>query len=488
MGSRPPRATPASRWGARRSSPLRWLALFAVLFGAYAATLHTHVAPRADYAGDEPHHLLAAESLTADRDLDLVNQYALNADAAFSPRPVEPLGSTTLGRLHEPFEVGFPLLIAPAYELGGPTLVELMLAAIAALGFVVAAGLARRLVPEPWASGGALVVGLSPPVLASATAVSPELTAGALLAGAAHLALAARDDPRQRSAYGAAVLLAFLPWLGVEYLVAGLPIAAMLVRWLLAGRRQLVALVSAEAIFASLVMLVTLNDRLYGGPTPYAAGGSMTGASTVGDYLERLPRLAELWVDRDIGLLRWAPVLALVLLGAWLLWRSRRSHLARAIPARAGAEAAAGLLLAVCAGQLLVAVLVSPTLEGPWFPGRLLLPALPCAAALAAWGLRHVPRIGLALGALTLIASAWLLAGLRTGAIAGSAEPGTQAPWGPLVAAFPRYGTGSPWDDAVTVALAAALVAVVVHQFYAARSRRADASRGPMGAGPTTSP
>jgi hypothetical protein len=233
---------------------------------------------------------------------------------------------------------------------------------------------------------------------------------------------------------------------------------------------------------------VTLNDRLYGGPTPYAAGGPMTGASTPGDYLERLPRLAELWVDRDVGLLRWAPLLALAFLGAWLLWRSRRSHLARAIPARADAEVAAGLLLAVCAGQVLVAVLVTPALDGPWFPGRALLPGLPCAAALAAWGLRHVPRIGLALGALTLGASGWLLVGLRTGAIDGSAEPGTQAPWGPLVAAFPRYGTATPWDDVATIALAAALVTIVAHQWYASRSQRLGASRGSMRPGRTTSP
>ena len=42
-----------------------------------------------------------------------------------------------------------------------------------------------------------------------------------------------------------------------------------------------------------------------------------------------------LWIDRDVGLLRWAPVLALSVFAAWLLWRSRRAHLARLVAERA---------------------------------------------------------------------------------------------------------------------------------------------------------
>ena len=92
----------------------------------------------------------------------------------------EPLGEPTAsvrrgGRLVEPHGLGFPLLLAPAYALGGPTLVELLLAAVAALAFVLGAALARRVVPDPWATWAALLAGLSPPALAHATAV----TAGA---------------------------------------------------------------------------------------------------------------------------------------------------------------------------------------------------------------------------------------------------------------------------------------------------------------------
>jgi hypothetical protein len=445
---------------------VRLLALWLVCFGAYAATLGTHAAGRSDYAGHEPHHLLAADSIADDGDIDLTNQYATRAYASFQRGDLHPSGKPVRGRLHEPEGIGLALLIAPAYALGGAKAVELWLAAIAALGFVLAARLARRLVPEPWASGGALLVGLSPPALAYATAVGPELPAGAILAGAALCALSLRERARAGAALGGAALLAALPWLGPQFVVPALPVAVVLVRWTLRARRRLVALLAGELVVASLVFYVSLNDVLYGGVTPYAAAiaGTPTGAEFPLGYAARVPRLAALWLDRDAGLLRWAPILALAFFAAWLLWRSRREHLARAVPARAEAEIAAGLLLAVCAGALLVAVFAAPTLRGAWFPVRHLIPALPCAAALVGWGLRHAPRVGAVLGALTLLASAWLLVQVYSGD-AGWSPPASRAPLGPLADALPRYGSGSLWAGVVAAALAAALAAVVAREW-----------------------
>ena len=55
-----------------------------------------------------------------------------------------------------------------------------------------------------------------------------------------------------------------------------------------------------------------------------ASGRSPTGADSVAAHLERVPRLAALWIDRDVGLLRWAPFAALCFVAIWLLVRSRR--------------------------------------------------------------------------------------------------------------------------------------------------------------------
>ena len=56
-------------------------------------------------------------------------------------------------------------------------------------------------------AAAALVVGLSPPVLAHATAVYPELAAGATLAGAVLCALRVRERPDLGSAVVGATLL-----------------------------------------------------------------------------------------------------------------------------------------------------------------------------------------------------------------------------------------------------------------------------------------
>ncbi len=449
---------------------MRALALWAVLFAAYAATLGIDAVAGREYGDDEPRYLLVAESIASDGDIDLTDEFATRAYRDFHAGKLSPRGKVILGRTVEPQGIGFGLLIAPAYALGGPTAVELFLAALTALGFALAAAVARRMAPEPWASGGALLVGLSPVALAHATAVYPEAAAGAALAGAALCALRVRERSAFGSAIAGAALLAALPWLGPKYLLAAAPIAVVLVRWTAHRGRRTAALAAAEVMVASVVVYATINDRLFGGLTPYAASASRdspTGADSLGEHLERLPRLAGLWIDRDVGLLRWAPVLALSLFAAWLLWRSRRAQLARLVEARADAEAAAALALAVWAAVLALAALAAPSITGEWFAGRQLAAGLPLAAALCGWGLRHAPRTGAVLGALTLAASLWLALAFAFAGAGGWADPGTDAPLGPAVDLLPR--SGSTWFAILAGALAAALAALVAREWWRAR-------------------
>jgi hypothetical protein len=254
----------------------RAAALWLVLFAAYAATIGLPAFGTSQFGGDEPHYLLTAESIVSDHDIDLRDEFATRAYRDWYPYVLERHGRLTNGQVNEPHGAGFALVIAPAYAVGGPLAVQLLLAAIAALAFVLAALLARWVVPEPWASGAALACGLSPPALASATAVMPELTAGALLAGAALMALKARDRPRIRWVAGAAIALAVLPWLGLQFAVAGLVVALALLRWLRRRARGFALLVELEVLLFSGVMFVTVNDQLYGGFTPAAAGCGWT--------------------------------------------------------------------------------------------------------------------------------------------------------------------------------------------------------------------
>src|SRR5207237_5559811 len=138
------------------------------------------------------------------------------------------------------------------------------------------------------------------------------------------------------------------------------------------------------------------NERLYGGVSPdsaAAAGAGGTGAAFPLGYARRAYRLAALWVDREFGLLRWAPILVLALLGAWLLLRERRGGLARAIPTRRGEQPAATLCALVCGTQLLVAAFVMPSVSGCWFPRRHPVAALRLAGPLVGLGLLRGPRL-----------------------------------------------------------------------------------------------
>ncbi|MEJ7797978.1 MAG: hypothetical protein WKF42_05725 [Solirubrobacteraceae bacterium] len=455
----------------------RAAAVWIVLFAAYAATIGLHAFGESQFGGDEPHHLLTAESIVSDHDVDLRDEYATRAYRDWYPYVLERHGRLTNGQANEPHGVGFPLLIAPAYALGGPLAVQLLMAAIAAFAFALGGALARRIVPEPWAGGAALACGLSPPALAYATTVTPELTAAALLAFATLLALRVRELPRIRWVAGAALALAALPWLGLSFALAGAVVALAMAYWLRRRARGFAVLVTAEVLLFSGVMFVTINDQLFGGFTPTAADVGGRGLDELGaaEIADRAPRLVGLWLDRTYGLLRWAPVLALGFFGLWLLWRSRRDRVARALPEQREVEVAATLCALVCAAQVVVAAFVAPTMFGFWFPGRYLIAALPLAVALVAWGLRHAPRVGTALAALTILTSIWWYAELRIGggAIVG---PSSRAPLGALDGALPLFGAQSS-GAAVAIGLACAALAVLVVVEWRAWRAPADAGR-----------
>ncbi|MEA2254950.1 MAG: hypothetical protein QOG35_995 [Solirubrobacteraceae bacterium] len=405
---------------------LRGAALWLVLFAVYAAGAGLHASPGEDLSAPEAHALLLTRSILDDGDLDLSDQYGAAAWRPFYGHQLLPLtGPREHGQL-EPIPAGFPLLCAPAYALGGRIAVELWLAALAALGYVAAAALARRLVPEPWATGGALAVGLSPPAVVAATTIAPDAVAGTILAGAAALALAARERPLARLTAWAGTLLATLPWLAVKFLAPGAVVAAAVYRWPRRRSRGLAGLVGIELVLFSIVLFASINDRLYGGLTPYAVlapGVSPTGAAGLGEHLARWPRLLWLWVGRDEGLLRAAPVCALAFAALFVLFRSRRSRLARVVAEQVDVEVAAAFLATACAAAVGAAVFLAPSIGGAWFAGHQLVAVLPLAAALCAMGLRRFPRTGRALAALTLAGTVWLLVAVRIDPGAGVAPP-----------------------------------------------------------------
>jgi hypothetical protein len=404
----------------------------------------------------------------------VLDEYAARTYADFYPYELHRHGRTTEGRLNEPHGVGFPLLIAPAYAVGGVKGVELFLAAIAALAVALGYRLALRAAPDPWALGAALAVGLSPPFLAYGSAVYPELAAGAALAGAALLALRVHERIARVEAFLCFALLGALPWLGTKFVPAGLVIGAVAASSLWRAQRRTLAVGAVELSLFSVALYVAFNEALYGGPTPYAAdvpGETATDADFPGGYLERAYRLVALFIDRNYGLLRWAPVFVLAFGGLWWLWRSHRERLAQAVPGVRATLLAATLCAAALGAQVLVAAFVAPTMFGFWFPPRHMLAALPLSLPLVAVGLRHLPRLGSALAVLTVAGSAWLYADLRWGdGSLVTARP--DAPFGPLTELFPLFEPGGGWPFWLAGAIGVALMLLVLREARAARHSR----------------
>lgn len=441
---------------ARRPALLRAVATWAALVALYAAGLLLPAAPGHQLTSNEAHRLMVAHSIVTDGDVDLFDDYLARAwtswggvvgvsdeiplvpNVSVRQTPRAPSGQPVApGGFLEPSGIGLGAALAPAYwvgyhtGIGGRLAVQLWGALLLAAAFVVAIGLARRVVPDPWATRGVLLVAISPPAVLGATQIGPTASAALLLTGAVTAALAVRDEPRWRYAVLSALCAALLPWIWLPLAPVALLVAVALLRWMRRRRRGLTGFVALEILLISAFIYITVHDRMFGGPTPWfpEVGWSLpTFFDGVGHALARVfGAPLGLLIDRDYGLLRWAPVLALVGVAGWRLVRWRRTRLYRTFAEEIHVEVIALFLLLIFAVATIPYAILSPWPELNWLGGAGAATALPVVAATVGWGWQRAPRVALVLSGLTVVATAWLLI---AGALSGSV--GTDPPTGPL--------------------------------------------------------
>jgi hypothetical protein len=370
---------------------------------ASAAGAAVAAAPGARLSGDEPHYLLTAISLAEDGDLNIADELANRRYRPFHTLPLDSQGGPMADGHHlSPHDPLLPVLLAPTAALGGWLAAKLTLAAMAGLlaALLVWTAVRRFGTPLPAA---VLVTGafsLSPPLAVYATQLYPELPAALLTTVAVTLVTGPLGPPARWALAGSLVAL---PWLSVKYVplaatLAGIALARLCKR---ADHRLAVRLVAVLVVAAAAYL--ALHQRLYGGWTPYAAGGQFASGEfgVMGDdpdHVARSGRLLGLLVDTRFGLAAWQP--------AWLLAVPALAALLRRRPP---GWAALGLPLA--AGWLTAAFL-AVRMHGWWWPGRHTVTALPAAVLAIAWwaGTHNPPRATLRWIAMVgVIGYAWLL-------------------------------------------------------------------------------
>ena len=221
--------------------------------------------------GDEPYYLLITHSLAYDFDAELTNNYARQdwrrfMDRRIEPQPGDPVGPR--GELYSRHNELLPLLLVPAYRLGGKLGALAAMAAFTAALAWITLRLARHYVPDR--PGEVLVAwaltAFAPPLLLYSYQVWVEVPAALLLAAALDRILDL-DGERHWSwkewlGIGLSVLL--LPLLKIRLLLLAGPLLAL--GWWHAGRpkRPVIILGGLLALLAAGILLH--NQLLYSNP------------------------------------------------------------------------------------------------------------------------------------------------------------------------------------------------------------------------------
>jgi hypothetical protein len=437
----------AIRGPARLSGHLIAAFLLAAMVYAGAAWRLSNVLP----SGDEPHYLVIAESLLNDGDLRIENNHAKRGYLAYVDRALKPdyLRRGREGRIYSIHAPGLPLLVLPAFAVGGYSGVALFLALMSAAGSLLAWRAAYQVTGDLTAAWvGWTAVALSVPFFFQAFTIFPDAPAALIIALVLY-ALVREPVPSSISrtaSLGAA--LAALPWLHTRYAaLAGAAAVVVVMRIATPPRegravpatrraRLLIAFVALPVLSAVAWLLFFQN--IYGTFDPRAPYGGSTDLRMV-----RVPvALTGLLLDQQFGLLPNAPIYLIALTGLASLFRLHR-RLALEITA-----IALPYVIVVAAFHMWWAGLSSPA--------RFLVPVLlPMAIPVALFWQRHQTRTPRAAVLVSLVATIALTATLSSagdGALLYNTRDGYArwldwvAPAVNLAYALPSLFQGGPID------------------------------------------
>ncbi|MCB0164796.1 MAG: hypothetical protein KDI79_11250 [Anaerolineae bacterium] len=337
-----------------KSHDVVWLALVGVCVSAVYLVLLPYLVRTWRTTGDEPHYLLTAHSLVHDGDFDLRNNYDQfdYLDFYFSKDIARQVRYDSAGAEILDHYLGLPVLIAPAYALGGRFGVLAFQAMLAGLLAVITFKLAWSVSEDIGAALiGTLFVFFSPPLLFYPYLVYPELIAALLVTISLYFIITPKP-----TGFGAAILVAsliILPWLNRRFIPLAL-VLALLTCWSywsgpLTGTNRLFTLFKNLKLGLLAVGLTCLSIGLLWWVNSHLSAPARVDIAipATGVLLwTRLTRGIGWLVDQQRGLFILAPI---YILGVWSLpvlgrafWRSRNWLLLVPFILSLGLTAAAG--------------------------------------------------------------------------------------------------------------------------------------------------
>jgi hypothetical protein len=334
--------------------------------------------------GDEPHYLIITQSLLQDGDLQIENNHRNGDYRAFYAGELPKPDYRRRGRNGEIYSIhapGLPVLVAPAFAVGGYHGVVLFLIVLAAAGSALAwhlAWIVSRRSDAAWFGWAATTLSVS--AIFHSFTVYPD-GPGAVIALTGVWALLRAERESRTGAerltpwwlHGAA--LAMLPWIHTRFaLIAGSLGALVLLR--LSTTRdaagKAVAFLAIPAV--SALCWVGFFIAIYGTPDPSAPYANEEGSTAF------IPGgLAGLFFDQRFGVFAYAPVLIAGVAGLVVMVRTRAQR-------RLGLE-----LLFVLIPYLLAVTHFAMWWGGTSAPGRFFVPMLPLLAIPVAvcWSAGH---------------------------------------------------------------------------------------------------
>jgi hypothetical protein len=349
-----------------------WLPLILALV-AYGLAANLLFQNLDHFTGDEPHYMLIAHSLCYDGDIDLKNNYGRQDYLSFYPRSsIDPHAYDYLGdgKLHPFHNIGLPLLLTLPYcLLGHPYWARIEMAILAALAswtmFLLVRGYARHsaLAWSTWA-----MVTFSSPLWTHAPQIYPDVVA--ILGTTMALLLLRPPCASSAKAVALSMVVAGLPWLHNRLAFLSLMIlATAFVHLLRSGnrRKHIVLLLILPCLGG--VLWMWSSYVWYGSPWPNAVYTPWQGHLQEFSWEKWYVAMVDLVLGRELGLLTYAPVywVALVGLVAMVLRR----------------EGSAWVPAVWLTGYVLAVSFSQATYGAGWgyyFPGRLLLPVVPLLA------------------------------------------------------------------------------------------------------------